>query len=150
MAKVMFSIVVLALTGCASMGEWRELQIDGASKSAFNESLSRLNAGLSYSRSQMLALALVDIAQTGVQNSEQTRDNGNATYTDEDFRKQLDGLTYEGVIALADQTGPSILSLYSRQRHPSGIAPGPYAQTDPDRFPQTIPMPSGPSASWAQ
>lgn len=155
MAKVMSFIGVLALAGCASMGDWRELQIDGRSESAFNESLSRLNAGLSYSRSQMLALALVDIVRTEVQSSEQTRDSGSDIYTDEDLRSQLDGLTYEGVIALADQTGPSISSLYSagaRQRHPSGGRPGPYAQTDPYRFPSqtVIPMPSGPSSSWTQ
>ncbi|MGD8810761.1 MAG: hypothetical protein PVG24_14220 [Gammaproteobacteria bacterium] len=155
MAKVMFSIVVLALAGCASMGEWRELQIDGTSESAFNESLSRLNAGLPYWRSEMFALALVDIARTEVQNAHQARDSGAGAYTDENFREQLDGLTYEGVIALADRTGPSISSLYSagaRQRNASRGGSGPYAQTDPYRFPShtVIPMPSGPGASWAQ
>lgn len=144
MAKVMFSIVFLALAGCASMGEWRELRIDSSSESAFDESISLLNAELSYSRRQMFALALVDIGRAAVQSSEQTSDDSEIAYTYEDYRSQLDGLTYDGVIALADQTGPSIWSLYySGAGRDDPWARRPWPQTDPNRFPATPVIPPG-------
>jgi hypothetical protein len=59
MAKALSSTVVVALASCVSVGQWRELRIDGSSEVAFDESLSLLNAELPYLRRQMLALALV-------------------------------------------------------------------------------------------
>lgn len=151
MTKVIISSIILALAGCTSMGEWRELQIDGSSEAAFDDSLSQLSNELPGSRSGMFALALVDIVRTESESTAQTDESDEAPYSYEDLRSQLDGLTYEDVIALADRTGPSISSLYSRQRSASGMRSGPYAQTDPHRFPPStvIPMPSGPNSSWA-
>jgi hypothetical protein len=111
MSKLTLAIATMSLAGCASMGEWRTLTIDGGSEAAFGDSLSRLNNELPYSRSRMLALALVDITNIGVQMAGETND-GSPAYTEESLRSDLDGLTYEGVIALADQSGPSIKRLY--------------------------------------
>jgi hypothetical protein len=111
MSKLTLAIVAMFLAGCASMGEWRALNIDGSSDAAFRESLTRLHYELSYLRSQMFELALVDIANTRVQTAGAVDDDG-TTYSEEDFRHDLDGLTYESVIALADQSGPPIKNLY--------------------------------------
>lgn len=111
MSKLALVVFAAFLAGCASMGEWRTLSIDGTNQAVFGESLTRLNDELSYSRKQMLGLALVDIANVGVQEGG-VLDDGSPAYTDEDFRADLNGLTYEGVIALADQSGPSISRLY--------------------------------------
>jgi hypothetical protein len=112
MYKISVAVAVLFVSGCATTGEWRALNIDGSSESAFGESLSRLNDELSYSRGQMLALALVDIENTRVQSAGET-DDGSPAYSEDDFRNDLNGLTYEEVIELADQSGPSIKTLYS-------------------------------------
>jgi hypothetical protein len=50
-------------------------------------------------------------------------DNKVAGNSDEDYRAQLDGLTYDGVIALADQTGGSLKTqYYSRRTYPQVLA----------------------------
>jgi hypothetical protein len=151
MAKVILSIVVLVLAGCASTGEWRELQIDGSSEAAFDESLGVLNVQLSERRREMLQLAFVNIVRTESQNAEH---QGGDAYTYDDFRTQLDGKTYDGVIALADQSGPSVATPYYqfRQGRHDAWNGRAWPQTDPYRFPPStvIPMPSGPNASWTQ
>jgi hypothetical protein len=106
----MFSVVVTALAGCASMAEWRDLTIDGSSEAAFGETLSQMNDELSYGRRQMFAFALVDIARTDAEVAGQAADG--QAYSQEDYRRRLDGLTYDGVIALADQTGTPIARLF--------------------------------------
>lgn len=113
MAKLTICMVVLVLAGCASTSEWRALRIDGSSESALRESVTRLDQELprEYHR-RMFALALADVAQTGAQNAAQTDEGSEPAYTDEDFRAQLDGLTYDGVIALADQTGAPVSRQY--------------------------------------
>jgi hypothetical protein len=54
----------------------------------------------------MFALALGDVAV----------DNDAVGYSDEDYRAQLDDLTYNGVIALADQTGAPVKRQYYSSR----------------------------------
>jgi hypothetical protein len=111
MSKLTLAVATICLTGCA---EWRGLQIDGSSVAAFEESISRLEQELpSTYRRQIFALALGDVAV----------DNKVAGYSDEDYRAQLDGLTYNGVIALADQTGASVeTQYYSRRTYPQVLA----------------------------
>jgi hypothetical protein len=96
-------MATICLTGCA---EWRGLQIDGSSVAAFEESISRLEQELpsAYHR-QTFALALGDVA---VENK--------VIYRDEAYRARVDGLTYEGVIILADQTGTPVASRYNSER----------------------------------
>ena len=111
MPKQILLIAAISLAGCASTSEWRALSIDGSDEAAFGQSLALINDGLSSPRRDMFALALVDIAQTGVSSAGQAED-GSPAYTDEEYRRQLDGLTYDGVIALADESGPSVYSMY--------------------------------------
>jgi hypothetical protein len=103
MWKSIFCIVAIVLTGCA---EWRGLRIDGSSVAAFDESISRLEQELpsAYHR-QTFALALGDVAF-----------ENKVIYGDEAYRAQLDGLTYKGVIVLADQTGTPVASRYNSER----------------------------------
>jgi hypothetical protein len=104
MWKPIFCIVAIVLTGCA---EWRGLRIDGSSAVVFDESISRLEQELpsAYHR-QMFVLALGDVAV----------ENNAIGDRDEAYRAQLDGLTYNGVIALADQTGTPVASRYYSER----------------------------------
>ena len=111
MSKLILATLMTFLAGCASMARWKTLQIDGSSEESFDQSLSRFNDELSYSRGRMFALALVDIASTAAQTAGQTAD-GSPAYTDEDYRRDLDGLTYDGVIDLADRSGPPISRIY--------------------------------------
>jgi len=149
MSKIMLPVVVLALTGCASTGEWRALRIDGSSATAFNDSLAALNAELSESRRGMLRLALADIERTQSQNVEPLSDRTDSDYTYDDLRRQLDGMTYDGVIALADQTGRSIATIYYAGQGGGDPWDGrPWPQADPYRFPSQPVMPSGPG--WTQ
>ncbi len=100
MSKLTLTMATICLTACA---EWRGLQIDGSSVAAFDESISRLEQELpSAYRKQIFALALGDVAV----------DNKVVGLSDEDYRAQLDGLTYNGVIALADRTGASVKTQY--------------------------------------
>jgi hypothetical protein len=116
MSKLTLAMATICLAGCA---EWRGLQIDGSSVAAFEESVRRLELELpSAYRKQLLALALGDVAV----------DNKIAGHSDEDYRAQLDGLTYNGVIDLADQTGASV-----RTQHYSGRT---YAQVLAERLHQ--------------
>ena len=113
-ALVTFLAGCAGCAGCASLGQWRTLRIDGSSDESFTETLSQLNSELSYSRRQMLGLALVDIASSGVDEAK-VRDDGAPAYSHEDLREDLDGLTYDGVIDLADQSGPPIARIYYSQ-----------------------------------
>jgi hypothetical protein len=110
MSKRTLAVATICLTGCA---EWRGLPIDGSSVAAFEESISRLEQELpSAYRRQIFALALGDVAV----------DNKVAGYSDEDYRAQLDGLTYNGVIALADQTGASVKTRYYSRTYAQVLA----------------------------
>ena len=108
MAKLTIAIATILLTGCASSGQWRTLSIDGGSETAFNESLTKLHDELPPTRSRIFSLALGDIVSTLAAASE----TDDQDFTAQDVRSVLDGLTYEGVIALADQSGPSIERVY--------------------------------------
>ena len=133
-------IVAGTVAGCASTGGWRALTIDGSSEQGFDASLSRLIGELPQARREMFELALEDVVHTESQNAELRA----ASYTDEDFRNQLDGMTYESVIALADQTGPPIRRVYySRRTHRDPWAGRPWPGTDPDRFPAPVQPPPG-------
>lgn len=155
-------VMIVAVSGCAGTSQWRTLQIDGTAQPVFEESLARLNEELPYSRQQMFAMALVDIVETSVRDAgitpEAAGDGVEAAYTQADFRAQLDGLTYDGVIALADQSGPAISQLYLTRRMyaappPSGGAfvPSAYPGGKPPQWMpngQLVPAPG--SAEWGQ
>lgn len=111
MSKLITAVSALLLAGCASTGQWQTLTIDGSTEAAFGQSLSQLNDELPNARRQIFALALVDIVRTAAQAAGQAED-GKPAYTDQDYRRDLNGLTYDGVIALADESGPPIRNVY--------------------------------------
>jgi len=118
MKNITMMFAILALTGCASTSEWRVLRIDGSDQPAFGASLTTINDSLSPMRQQMFALALVDIANTEARAAEALTPGAGATYSDADLRRVLDGLTYQDVIDLADESGPKIAEVYYRTRGP--------------------------------
>lgn len=109
---LIIAVVALTLTACASVGAWRTVSIDSSSESTFRDSVTRLDSELPGAHRQMFRLALVDIARTGVQNASDVSEDSEQAYTDEDFRDELDGLNYEGVVALADRTGQLVEAQY--------------------------------------
>jgi len=113
MSKLTLAIVAVLVAGCASTREWSTLTIDSSSEQTFGDSLSLLNDTLPHRHREMLALALVDIAQTETLSAADASDEEAVTYTYDDFRRQLDGLTYGEIIALADRSGTPISRLYS-------------------------------------
>ena len=134
MSKLTLTMATICLTGCA---EWRGLQIDGTSAAALEESISRLEEELpSAYRKQIFALALGDVAV----------DNKVVGHSDEGYRAQLDGLTYNGVIALADQTGASVKTqYYSRRTYPQVLAERLHQQRLAEK---TAPLPPERRPTW--
>ena len=65
MVRILTCTAAIVLAGCASMGEWRTLNIDGSSDAAFARSVAIMNDELPYTHRQMLSLALVDIVRGG-------------------------------------------------------------------------------------
>jgi hypothetical protein len=120
MSRVALLIAFVTLTGCAGTSGWRALSIDGTSAVSFSDSVMRLDQELSYTRRGMFRLALADIARTGVQNDGPASEGG---YSDADFRGDLAGRTYEGVISLADRSGtPISRQYYSSSRWSRALA----------------------------
>jgi hypothetical protein len=72
-------------------------------------------------RRQMLQIALVDIASSSVDQAADVQDV-DTDYIADEFRRELDGLTYDGVIALADSNGPSVWRQYSTGNRPRGYS----------------------------
>lgn len=117
MSKLTICMAAVVLAGCASTSGWRALQIDGSSEATFRESVTRLDQELPRTfHRQMFALALTDIARAGVLGASDSE----AAYTNEDFFSEVDGLTYEGVIDLANRAGPSVATQYYSR---GGIGP---------------------------
>ena len=115
MSRILICTAAFVLSGCASMGEWRSMAIDGTSEAAFAQSVTALNDELPYRHQQLLSLALIDIARTGQSNAEGA-DDAESAYSYEQYRSELNGLTYDGVIALADQQGIPISQQYAARR----------------------------------
>ena len=104
MSKVIVSVAALMLTACAGTSEWRSLRIDGSSEAAMRDSLTRLEQQLPRDfHRRMFALALGDVAADN---------SGNADYSSDDYRADLDGLTYQGVLRLADRAGTPLKQRY--------------------------------------
>ena len=116
MTKLGLVIPVLLLAGCASTSEWRTLSIDSSSEAAFETTVYQLSGELPSMKQQLFALALVDIARTGLQQAEDAEPSAESAYTNEDFRADLNGLTYDDVIALADRSGVSVKRQYAVYR----------------------------------
>ena len=112
--KVAFTLsAALIVSACASTGTWRALQIDGTSEAAFAQSVSTLENTLPHARSQMFVMALIDIEL-----QQRVAAGSDDAFTFDQYMLRLDGLGYDEVIALADETGPSIMRQYMAGRGP--------------------------------
>jgi hypothetical protein len=112
MSKLTFLIVVVVLTGCASSNAstsaWRGLHIDGASESAYKESIAAFRQGLPPNARLRLAIALEEIWSTIVARAGA---EASAEQTTAIFLAQVDGLGYEQVTRLS---GPGAKQRYAR------------------------------------
>jgi len=101
MLKLTVAVLAVALAGTASAAGWRSLRVDGSSETAFSESLAAFQQKLSPSRRYALTLALQEIWLQGTRkaNTEQRQ------YTTSEYFRQLDGLSYDEVVRIADPTG---------------------------------------------
>lgn len=142
MSKVAYTVIGLALAGCASTDGWRTLRIDGSSQSSIDRSVSSIQQQLPASRRERFDMVLVDLWITGTLNSEAA----GAEYTEHDYFAQLDGLGYEDVLDLA---GPETTPRYwavvhaGSRRGIQGANSRPWPGTDPDRFPSYVAAPPG-------
>lgn len=107
MPKLAFLIVGLALAGCASTSEWRDLRIDGTSKSTFEESAAALRQELPQGRRLYFDVVVVELWITA---AAKAQTEGNALeVASHDFLAQIDGLAYDEIVGL---TGPRANKTY--------------------------------------
>ncbi len=97
MLKLTVAVLAIALIGSASAEEWR---IDASSHRAFERSLEAAKSELSQPEIQMLGGALKYIWEEGTRAA--VADD--RTYSDQDYFRQIDGLTYEQVVHFTDET----------------------------------------------
>jgi hypothetical protein len=136
MLKVTVAVLAVVLASSASAAGWRKLRIDASSEAAFTVSVNTLQEKLSPSRRLAFAMSLEDIWLHGSRLAEeQQRD-----YTQADYFRQLDGLTYDEVVTLMDPTGKKAgqyrAEYYAERAGPPSAAPAPGWQNPP-------PVPNG-------
>ena len=144
MLKLVVAVFAIALAGTAGAAGWRDLKIDGSSEAAFRRSLEAFNEELSPERHQVFTAALMDI---WVQGTEVAKAN-QREYTVNDYRTQLDGLSYEGVVTFTDPTGETAKHRYEQAKRtkianpaqpvvlavpPSGLRPMPISPQETTR-----------------
>jgi len=97
MLKLTMAVLAVALVGSVSAGEWR---LDAGSHRAFKRSLELAKDELSPQNVQMLGGALKYIWNEGTKAAEAEQ----RRYSDDDFFRQLDGLSFEEVVHFTDAT----------------------------------------------
>lgn len=113
MLKLTLAVLAVAVAGSASAAGWRSLRVDGSSEDGFAKSLAVFKEELAPSRYYVLLQALQDVWAAGTKGSEA----GQGEYTERDYLRQLDGLTYKGVVKFTDASGDT-----ARQRLRAAIA----------------------------
>jgi hypothetical protein len=101
MLKLTIAVLAIALAGTATAAGWRSLRVDASSEAAFEQSLAEFKDKLSPARRYVFGESLKDIWVQGNQSATAEQ----REYTDADYYRQLDGLSYEGVVKLVDPTG---------------------------------------------
>ena len=110
--KVAATALAIALAGTASAG-WRTMRVEAADLSSFEESVAAFEGELSTARHYVFMLALRDIWAQGVQRAGAEQ----REYTEAEYFRQLDGLTYDDIVTLADPSGE-----ITRDRYRAGVA----------------------------
>jgi hypothetical protein len=121
MLKLTIAVLFVAIAGTASAAGWRSLRVDGSSEEGFTKSLATFKTELSPARYYVLLRALQDVWAEGTKGSEA----GESEYTEVDYLRQLDGLTYKRVVRFTDPTGDTAqqrLRAATLQQHAAAYA----------------------------
>ena len=106
MLKLSVALLAVALVGSASAEGWR---LDAGSHRAFKRSLELAKDELSPENIQMLGGALKYIWNEGTKAAEADQ----RRYSDEDYFRQIDGLSFEEVVHFTDATYEAALKYNS-------------------------------------
>lgn len=150
MLKLTIAIVAIALAGSASAQGWR---LDAGSHRAFKRSLEAAKDELSPENVELLAGALKHIWAEGTKAAEVQQ----RRYSDKDYFRQLDGLSFEEVVHFTDATYEAALQYNALsdalaraapvERRESGAANAPYRHPKSDgqfwRSPNSDSVPHG-------
>jgi hypothetical protein len=134
MVKTIVTVLALIVSGTATAAGWRDLRVDGSSEEAFAKSVALLQDKLSPSRRVAFAVSLQDIWFHGSRLAEEQQ----REYTQADYFRQLDGLTYEEVVRVTDPTGKKAKGYRARYYYSRG---GGGAQNGQAPWPQSSPWP---------
>jgi hypothetical protein len=107
MLKLTVAVLAIAFIGSASAEEWR---LDAGSHRAFKRSLEAAKDELSPENVQMLGGALKHIWNESTKAAEAQQ----RSYSDKDYFRQLDGLSYEQLVHFTDATYEAALKYNSR------------------------------------
>lgn len=102
--SIALSVLVGMLIGCASTPQ-QPLRVDGSTPEAFQTSWSRLNSSLSASQQAQLNTAILLLGATKLHDSGY---KGPPSFGPETLRADLDGKTFEQIIAAAKATGATV------------------------------------------
>ena len=125
MLKLIVAVSALALAGSASAAGWRSLRIDASSEQSYSQSVATFQDKLSPSRRIAFARSLQDIWLNGTLAEEQQHE-----YTRAEYLRQLHGLGYDEVMALADPTGKAE-GRYRAAYYASRVSAGPAGVSKP-------------------
>ena len=110
--KLTVTALAIAFAGTASAG-WRSMRVEAADLASFDESVAAFEEELSTARTYVFMLALQDIWSQGLQSAGAEQ----REYTEAEYLRQLDGLTYDEIVTLADPTGKT-----TKERYRTGVA----------------------------
>jgi hypothetical protein len=101
MLRTTTAVLAVALASPAGAAGWRSLRVDASSEAAFEQSLAQFEEKLSPGRRYVLREVLKDVWVAGTRAaSDEQRD-----YTEADYYRQLDGLSYQEIVTLVDPSG---------------------------------------------
>ena len=95
------AIFALGLAGTANAAGWRSLRLDARDEATFTQSVAAFEDKLSPERWYVFRVALHDIWDQGTKSAAA----GQREYTAADYLRQLDGMTYKGIVTFTDPTG---------------------------------------------
>ena len=121
MLKLSFAVLAVALAGTASAGGWRSMRVEATDIDSFTKSVVAFEEELSTPRHYVFKLALRDLWRQGMQRASAEQ----REYTETEYFMQLDGLSYEEIVALADATGETTKARYRQAVKGSIAARGP-------------------------
>jgi len=101
---IVVSVLLGLLAGCASTPQ-QPLRVDGSTPEAFQASWSRLNASLSAQQQAQLNTAILLLGATKLHDSGY---KGPSSFGPETLRADLNGKTFEEIIAAGKATGATI------------------------------------------